>query len=86
MNSLNLTIISPERCLYEGEADRVTLPGTVGSFTILPSHAPILSSLKAGRVTYATASGERSVEIEAGFVEMSRNRVTVCVEIKNGVK
>lgn len=78
--NLKLSIVSPEKEIYNGEVSSVTLPGTTGVFSILPQHAPIVSSLKAGKVTYVTAEGgEHSLDIESGFVEMSNGEASVCV-------
>ena len=49
MKELHLSIVSPEKSVFDGEVKIVTLPGTVGSFSILPGHAPIVSSLKRER-------------------------------------
>ena len=54
MKELHLSIVSPEKSVFDGEVKIVTLPGTVGSFSILPGHAPIVSSLKAGTLGYTT--------------------------------
>ena len=43
---LKLRVVSPEKVIYDVEVLRVTLPGASGSFTILPRHAPIVSSLQ----------------------------------------
>lgn len=81
MNRLRLDILSPERELFKGEVEMVTLPGVKGSFSILPHHAPIVSSLERGAVVYTTAGGEEhKLDIASGFVEMSDGQVTVCVE------
>lgn len=79
-----MTIVSPERTLYSGEVEVVRLPGALGAFAVLPGHAPLVSVLTPGLVTYRCANGEASVEIGGGFVEVSDNRVTVCVEEKEG--
>ncbi len=77
---LRMSIVSPEATLYEGEIEQVTLPGTLGSFTILPRHAPIVSSLHEGKIVYITSDGnQHELEIKGGFIEMSNNLVTVCV-------
>ena len=76
---LHLEIFSPEKEIFSGEVEHVTLPGTMGSFTILPQHAPIISSLQAGILSYVTKDGEHAEEIHGGFVEMSDNNVSVCV-------
>jgi F-type H+-transporting ATPase subunit epsilon len=53
--ALQLNIVSPEKELFNGEVSQVTLPGLLGQFTILPNHAPIVSSLKKGEIIYVAA-------------------------------
>lgn len=80
MEELHLSIVSPEKAIYDGKVVSVTLPGTTGVFSILPRHAPIISSLKAGAVSYVTADGqEHTHDIGGGFVELSQEEVSVCV-------
>ena len=80
MEYLHLNIISPEESLFKGDVSEVTLPGSVAPFTILPHHAPIISSLDKGVVSFvAKDGGEQSVEIGGGFVEMSNGTVMVCI-------
>ena len=75
---MTLEILSPEKTLFRGEAERVTLPGA--SFTVLRNHAPIISALVRGNVKYVEKGGEeKSLSVEGGFVEVKKNRVTVCV-------
>ncbi len=77
---LRLSIVSPEATLYEGVIEQVTLPGSLGSFTILPNHAPIVSSLQVGTIEYITPDGNKHVlSIRGGFIEMSDNLVSVCI-------
>ena len=45
MKELHLSIVSPEKSIFDGDVKIVTLPGMIGSFSILPGHAPIVSSL-----------------------------------------
>lgn len=78
---LTLKIVSPEKIVYDGPADRVRVPGTLGSFEILDNHAPIISSLETGLVEYVTGSGTASLAINGGFVEVRKNEVNLCVEV-----
>nr|WP_302828773.1 ATP synthase F1 subunit epsilon [uncultured Bacteroides sp.] len=80
VKKLYLDMVSPEREIFKGEVESVTLPGTAGSFTILPQHAPIVSSLQAGVLTYVTKDEEHTQNIKGGFIEMSGETVSVCVE------
>lgn len=80
MKGLHLTIVSPEKKLFDGLVSSVTLPGVLGSFTILPQHAPIVSSLRAGNLVYQTEAGEeQTLEIKGGFVELSDDVVSLCI-------
>ena len=44
-----LRIVSPEKVIYKGEVQMVKLPGTVGQFTVLENHAPLVSTLTPGK-------------------------------------
>ena len=80
MKELHLSIVSPEKSIFDGNVKIVTLPGMIGSFSILPGHAPIVSSLKAGTLSYTTMDGEEhTMDIQGGFVEMSDGTVSACV-------
>ena len=52
-----------------------------GAFTILPQHAPIVSSLRAGKLTYVPVGGEKQdLDIRGGFVELSGGVVSACID------
>ncbi len=78
---LTLKIVSPEKVLFEGEVDGVVVPGTVGEFEILNDHAPIISTLETGRVVYRQGGERHELAIKGGFVEVKRNKVSLCVEM-----
>ena len=76
-----LEILSPEQKLFSGEVESVTLPGTLGEFTVLKRHAPLISSLNEGEIKYRLKNGdEQRVAIRNGFVEVLKNHVSVCIE------
>ncbi|MEG1684777.1 MAG: F0F1 ATP synthase subunit epsilon [Bacteroides sp.] len=77
---LQLIIVSPERVLYDGQVESVNFPGTMGSFMVLPEHAPIISSLGKGLITYSEGGVISSLAIQSGFVEVNQNIISVCVE------
>lgn len=77
---MTLEIISPHAFLFKGEAEAVTLPGKLGSFTVLRNHAPIISALDKGNLTYRTPQGEeKSVPLNGGLVDVNNNVVAVCI-------
>ena len=77
---MNLEIISSTGILFKGETTRVTLSGTLGSFTVLQDHASLLSTLRAGVIEYETAGEVKTLDIEGGFVDVNNNRVAVCLK------
>lgn len=86
-SELHLTIVSPERTLFDGPIAWVDLPGEMGRFQVLINHAPLISSLVAGNITYQTGDEKfrvkrdvQTLPISGGFIEIKHNHVTVCVE------
>ena len=74
-------IITPEKSLYQGEASAVTAPSTMGPFTMLEHHAPIVAILEKGEVVITDKQGEKlTFEINGGFCEQHNNTVIICVE------
>lgn len=79
--ALILKIVSPEKVEFEGDVKSVLVPGTQGQFEILINHAPIISSLEKGTISYETASGDKkSIAIYAGVVSVMQNQINVCIE------
>ena len=78
---MDLEIISSEKVFFKGTVQKVTSPGTLGSFTVLEGHAPLISTLEAGNIAYnAQKTGEDTVlPIKGGYVEVQNNRVVVCI-------
>lgn len=81
MKELHLVIVSPERMVFDGKVTAVTLPGELGEFQILVNHAPIISSLVAGKVKYKEGKDESVLEIKGGFADVNNNQISVCVEL-----
>ncbi len=78
---LHLIVVSPESTLFDGKVEIVTLPGEMGSFSVLHGHAPLISSLVKGAIRYREDELEKSIAISSGFVEVKDNIVSACVEI-----
>lgn len=77
---MTLKIISAEEILFEGEASMVTLPGAMGSFTVLQNHASLVSTLVAGTLTFTSADGaQQSRTISGGLADIDNNVISVCL-------
>ena len=78
---LELRIVSPEKVEFDGAVESVLVPGTMGQFEILNDHAPMISTLQKGDVEYVTKEGKVTLSILGGFVEVQKNKVSLCVEM-----
>jgi F-type H+-transporting ATPase subunit epsilon len=74
---MDVQIITPDKSLYDGKADLVTVPGTSGSIGILNNHAPLVSSLSKGEVKIVLNNNEEFFKIDGGVVEVLKNSVVV---------
>ena len=83
---MKLEIISPEKTLFSGEVELVTLPGMVGSFTVLDRHAPIVSVLQRGVLLYRINGKDNRLAISGGFVEVKNNTLSVCIDSLSDIK
>jgi F-type H+-transporting ATPase subunit epsilon len=78
---LKVSVISPERVLYEGEATQVVAPAYDGEVGILTGHAPMMSLLGKGSLRISGGSGAGSqFQIEGGFLQVVDNHVRVVTE------
>lgn len=75
---MKLEIVSTTGTLVDCDVTAVILPGLHGSFGVLPNHAPFLSILHKGHVTYFTPK-EASLCIAGGIVEVSGDKVCICI-------
>ena len=80
MKNLQISVITPEGVVFEGEADSIQLPGSEGSFQVLLNHAPIISNLTAGKVILANGNKLTNFTITEGVVEVLNNSVAVMAE------
>jgi len=60
---IELEIVTPEQLLFSGEVDEVVVPGSQGYLGILPGHAPLLSELQIGVISYRQESQEDKVTV-----------------------
>jgi len=72
--------VTAERELYNGEADMVIAPGSEGQLGILPRHAALLTTLKAGELRIKLGGAEEPLFVSGGFLEVSNNQATVLAD------
>ncbi len=77
---LDMEIVTPERRVIAETVDEVVLPGAEGYFGVLPGHAPLLTSLAVGEISYRIGDRQHYVAVSGGFVEVLRDRVSILAE------
>lgn len=81
MADILLEIVSPDRTVLSCGVDCVFLPGVVGEFEVLRNHAPLITSLSAGRIKFRIEGREDYREVLGGFAMVLDNKVSVCAEV-----
>ncbi|MDD2538161.1 MAG: hypothetical protein WC377_01790 [Bacteroidales bacterium] len=74
-----LQIISPEKILFQGNVCLARFPGTASSFVVMKNHAPIMSLLSKGVISYEGEYGEGRIPVSSGFVQVRNNKVYACI-------
>ena len=79
--SIDLEIVTPEEHLFGGRVEEVTVPSLDGALGILPGHAPMLSELGIGVISFQTGGRENHLYCSYGFVEVLGSRVSVLAQV-----
>lgn len=78
---MHLAVLSPDKQIFEGEVNSVTVPGIEGEFQVLDNHAPIVAALGKGNVEIEKQGGSRDTfAIDSGFIEVLNNNVSLLVK------
>jgi F-type H+-transporting ATPase subunit epsilon len=77
---MHVTVITPERVVFDGAADAVSAPAFDGQVGILPRHAPFLTLLGTGRLTVRGEGGLVVIRVQGGFLQVRDNTVRVIAE------
>ncbi len=77
---LHVTIITAQHSVFDGEAEAVNAPGSEGQMTILPRHAPLLTTLDLGELRVRERGEDTGIFVAGGFLEVNNNVVTVLAD------
>jgi len=77
---MQVSVVSPEQALFEGDAAAVIAPAFDGKVGILPRHAPFLTLLGAGDLVIHSGAGDRRFQVSGGFLQVMGDRVRVVAE------
>ena len=78
--ALKVSVISPERLLFEGDVDSVVAPAYDGFVGILPGHAPMMTLLGKGTLSLGTEGASGKFDVDGGFLQVVDNAVRVVTE------
>ena len=80
-DAIQLVIVTPERQILKETVSEVTLPGADGYLGVLPGHAPLITELGVGELTYRAKDGQAGLlAVIRGFAEVLPDRVSVLAE------
>jgi F-type H+-transporting ATPase subunit epsilon len=80
MTAFHFELVSPEKLLFSGDVDSVVAPGSDGQFTVLANHAPVMTTLKAGVVTYDAGGKTEKLFVRGGFADVGATGFTILAE------
>jgi F-type H+-transporting ATPase subunit epsilon len=78
--TFQLEIVTPEKRVVDTAAEEVQIPGKNGYLGVLPGHAPLITELAVGEITYRQNSSEQRLAVAWGFAEVLPHRVTILAE------
>jgi F-type H+-transporting ATPase subunit epsilon len=79
-NTIQLEIVTPERLVVNDTAEYIEIPGKTGYLGVLPGHAPLITELAVGEISYNNAGKTKRLAVAWGFTEVLQNKVTILAE------
>jgi F-type H+-transporting ATPase subunit epsilon len=79
-DSFQLEIVTPDKLVVKDRAEEMQIPGKNGYLGILPGHAPLITELSVGHITYRKGSETRYLCVAWGFAEVLPDKVTILAE------
>lgn len=81
---MKLSLATPEKVIFEGEITSITAPGTLGYFQILKGHAPLLTTLRSGTLTFTTSDlTQHTYQITGGIFECAHDTLNLLADSLN---
>ncbi len=77
---MHLEIVTPDQNIYSGDINSAIFPGSDGFFGVQENHAPMVATLKAGKIEVSANSGNEVFEVNGGVVEVNHNKIIVLAD------
>jgi F-type H+-transporting ATPase subunit epsilon len=78
--TIQLEIVTPERLVVNETAEYIEIPGRSGHLGVLPGHAPLITELAVGEISYRSGNQTKRLAVAWGFAEVLHNKVTILAE------
>ena len=78
---IDLEIVTPEKKVVDQAVDSVNVPTSKGEIGILPNHAPLISTLRPGILSYSVGGATEKMVVSGGFVEINGSKVSILADI-----
>ena len=79
-DTFQLEIVTPEKMVVRDVAEEMQIPGKKGYLGVLPGHAPLITELSVGEITYRNANITHHLAVAWGFAEVLPDKVTILAE------
>ena len=80
VKTFSLSVVTPEGPAFEGEAERLVVPGAAGEIGVLARHAPLVAMLRAGEIRVRSGGEWQTFAAGPGYFEVQRDRAIVLVD------
>ncbi len=80
-DKIQLEVITPEKLALRESADEVTIPAVGGELGILPDHAPLISQVQTGVLSYRVGSEKKQLHVSGGFAEVLPDKVSILADV-----
>jgi F-type H+-transporting ATPase subunit epsilon len=78
--TIQIEVVTPERLVVNDTAEYIEIPGMTGYIGVLPGHAPLITELAVGEISYRTGAQTKRLAVAWGFTEVLPNKVTILAE------
>jgi F-type H+-transporting ATPase subunit epsilon len=79
-DTIQLEIVTPEKLVVNTTATEVQIPGKGGELGILPGHAPLITEIAVGEISYRSGGEQKRISVAWGFAEVLPEKVTILAE------
>lgn len=79
-DTFQLEIVTPEKKVVDTPAEEAQIPGKNGYLGILPGHAPLITELAVGEISFREQGTEQRLAVAWGFAEVLPDKVTILAE------